>query len=279
MDVMHGLILHRRCILLRCTLPSHVGPPVCPLPLATAEAHSPDAGLRAIGRSVGAGGLPVSLPAQQDGESCLNLPVCVKTMGGHHTDANPQGGQLVPVLLRADGNSAAFAPLPLQARHRPCRSAGPMTSVSQCPPDQRHVSWMRLSPRVYSARMAAHAAQSSNYCSALIPPHRPVSARCLPPRLMRLVAAQDVSFLDVCWDVACAGTGAGTVVLWNLSTVMLPHNCARFAAMMMFAKLDFDFCRPTMLRCVPAPAAHVLVAASDTPSFPARAGALTCGAA
>ncbi len=117
--VMHVLTLHRRCIVLRCTLPGHVGPPVYPLPLAAVEAPSLDAGLRAIARSIGAGGLPVSRPAQQDGKGCPDLPLRVRTTDGHHTDAKPQGGHVVPVLLRADGKSAAFAPLPLQARHRP----------------------------------------------------------------------------------------------------------------------------------------------------------------
>jgi len=155
MEVMHGLTLHRRCIVLRCTLPSHLRPPVYPLPLTAAKAPSLDTGLRAIARSIGAGALPINLPAQRDGKGCPLLPVRVRTTDGRHTDAKPQGGRAVPVLLRADGNSAAFVPLPLQARHRPCRFGGPMAAVSLCTSAQMHVRRLRLNPRWYGASMAA----------------------------------------------------------------------------------------------------------------------------
>ena len=150
-EVIHGLSLHRRCIVLRCALPSHLGPPVYPLPLTAAETPSPDAGLTAIGLSIGAGGLPISLPAQQDGKGCPDLPLRVRTTDGHQTDAKSQGGHVVPVLLRADGISAAFAPLPLQARHLPCRSGGPMAAVRRCPLPRMHVRRLRRSPSSYGA--------------------------------------------------------------------------------------------------------------------------------
>ena len=87
-----------------------------PLPAVTLAGRQMATARSAIARANGAGCLAIGLTLLPDATDCAMPPPRGRSAGSHPVDTSACGGRLVPVLLRADGDPAVFAALPLQAR-------------------------------------------------------------------------------------------------------------------------------------------------------------------